>query len=77
VTRTPLGWKGPCYLIGDQYFATWEEFWNTVDWDYWEKRQDERCQNCFMHSGFEPSVVRKLPESLSDVWKIAKWQFLG
>jgi hypothetical protein len=27
-----------------------------------------------MHSGFEPSVVRKLGESLSDVVTLARWQ---
>ena len=73
VTRTPFGWKGPCYLIGDKYFKTWTEFWNGVDWNYWEKREDSRCQNCFMHSGFEASVVRKLPESPKDMWRMAKW----
>jgi len=77
VTRTPLGWKGPCYLIGDKYYPTWSEFWGSVDWDYWEKREDERCRDCFMHSGFEPSVVRKLGESWSDVWTMTKWQFLS
>jgi hopanoid biosynthesis associated radical SAM protein HpnH len=77
VTRTPFGWKGPCYLIGEKYYPSWEEFWSKVDWSYWEKREDERCQNCFMHSGFEPSVVRKLGESWSDVWTMAKWQFLA
>jgi hypothetical protein len=30
-----------------------------------------------MHSGFEASVVRKLGGSGSDVWKMAKWNFLG
>jgi hopanoid biosynthesis associated radical SAM protein HpnH len=73
VTRTPFGWKGPCYLIGEKYFKTWEEFWNEVDWDYWEKREDPRCQNCLMHSGFEASVLRKLPENPKDIWTMAKW----
>jgi hopanoid biosynthesis associated radical SAM protein HpnH len=77
VTRTPFGWKGPCYLIGDKYYETWEEFWDQVDWDYWETRQDERCRNCFMHSGFEPSVVRTLGDNWSDVWTMAKWNFLS
>jgi hopanoid biosynthesis associated radical SAM protein HpnH len=77
VTRTPLGWKGPCYLIGAQYFQTWEEFWQGIDWDYWEKREDPRCQNCMMHSGFEASVMRKLPESAKDIWTMAKWNFLS
>ena len=72
-TRTPKGWKGPCYLIEGEYYATWKDFWGGVDWDYWESRQDPRCQNCFMHSGFEPSVVRKLGESPRDVWTMARW----
>jgi hopanoid biosynthesis associated radical SAM protein HpnH len=75
VTRTPFGWKDPCYLIGKRYFKTWDEFWNGVDWDYWEKREDALCQNCFMHSGFEASVVRKLPESPKDMLTMAKWMF--
>ena len=75
VTRTPIGWKDPCYLIGKRYFKTWNEFWNGVDWDYWETREDDLCQNCFMHSGFEASVVRKLPESPKDMLTMAKWMF--
>jgi hypothetical protein len=77
VTRTPLGWKDPCYLIAARYFKTWDEFWTGVDWEYWEKREDPRCQNCMMHSGFEASVMRKLPESGRDVWTMAKWNFLS
>src|SRR5439155_21846986 len=52
VTFTPLGWKGPCYLIGERYYDKWEEFWNGVNWAYWEQRKDPRCANCMMHSGF-------------------------
>jgi hopanoid biosynthesis associated radical SAM protein HpnH len=66
-TRTPKGWKGPCYLIEGEYYPTWKDFWGGVEWDSWESRTDPRCQSCFMHSGFEPSVVRKLGESLRDV----------
>jgi len=77
VTYTPMGWKGPCYLIGAKYFETWEEFWNGVDWDYWESRQDRRCQNCKMHSGFEASVVRELRKSPRDMVRMAAWNLLG
>ncbi len=77
VTYTPLGWKGPCYLIGEKYFDTWEEFWEGVDWEYWESRQDRRCQNCAMHSGFEASVVKELVKSPRDMLRMAKWNFLG
>ncbi|PWT92728.1 MAG: hopanoid biosynthesis associated radical SAM protein HpnH [Acidobacteria bacterium] len=77
VTFTPLGWKGPCYLIGKQYSQTWEEFWNTTDWDYWESRRDRLCQNCLMHSGFEASALFELKKSPKDMARMAAWNFLG
>jgi len=77
VTYTPLGWKGPCYLIGKEYYETFEEFWNGVDWDYWESRQDRLCQNCLMHSGFEASAVLELRKSPRDMIRMAAWNLLG
>lgn len=41
-----------------------------------ERREDAKCQNCLMHSGFEPSVLCKLGESPRDMWTMAKWNFL-
>lgn len=73
VTRTPLGWKAPCYLIGENYYPTWEEFWNSVDWAYWESRQDEKCQNCYMHSGFEASAVRAASSSFKGFLELMLW----
>jgi hopanoid biosynthesis associated radical SAM protein HpnH len=77
VTYTPLGWKGPCYLIGEKYYPTWEEFWNGVDWEYWESRQDRRCQNCLMHSGFEASAVRAASKNPKDLITLARWNLFG
>jgi len=77
VTFTPRGWKGPCYLIGKKYTDSWEEFWNGTDWDYWESRQDDMCQNCAMHSGFEASVVRELASRPRDMARMAAWNLLG
>ncbi|MDP9348213.1 MAG: adenosyl-hopene transferase HpnH [Gemmatimonadota bacterium] len=74
VTFTPRGWKGPCYLIGKSYTSDWNEFWNGTDWKYWESRQDSRCQNCKMHSGFEASVVQGLQKSPRDMIRMARWQ---
>jgi hopanoid biosynthesis associated radical SAM protein HpnH len=73
VTYTPKGWKRPCYLIGEGFVETWDEFWNDTDWDYWESRQDERCANCKMHSGFEASAVMELHKSPSDMLRMARW----
>jgi hopanoid biosynthesis associated radical SAM protein HpnH len=77
VTFTPRGWKGPCYLIGQSYTFSWDEFWTKTDWGYWESRQDRRCQNCAMHSGFEASVVRELPRSPGDMVRLAAWNLVG
>ncbi|MCC7492432.1 MAG: adenosyl-hopene transferase HpnH [Fimbriimonadaceae bacterium] len=73
VTRTPLGWKAPCYLIDDHYYPTWEEFWNSVDWAYWETRQDDKCQNCYMHSGFEASAVKAASGNFKDFLNLMLW----
>ncbi|MAG57868.1 MAG: hopanoid biosynthesis associated radical SAM protein HpnH [Planctomycetes bacterium] len=77
VTFTPKGWKGPCYLIGKEYYDEWESFWTGVDWDYWESRKDRLCQNCAMHSGFEASVVTGLRKSPKDMARMAAWNFFG
>jgi hopanoid biosynthesis associated radical SAM protein HpnH len=77
VTFTPLGWKGPCYLIGESYTADWHEFWTKTNWAYWESRRDARCQNCAMHSGFEASAVRGLAKSPRDLVRTAAWNLLG
>jgi hopanoid biosynthesis associated radical SAM protein HpnH len=77
VTYTPMGWKGPCYLIGQKYYATWDEFWNGVNWEYWESRIDARCQNCKMHSGFEASAVREAKKSPKELVRLATWNLFG
>jgi hopanoid biosynthesis associated radical SAM protein HpnH len=77
VTRTPRGWKGPCYLIGLKYYETWEEFWTAVDWEYWESREDRLCRNCMMHSGFEASAMFELRKSPRDMVRMAVWNLAG
>jgi hopanoid biosynthesis associated radical SAM protein HpnH len=77
VTYTPRGWKGPCYLIGQKFTHSWEEFWNGTDWDYWESRRDARCRNCAMHSGFEASVVRESRRRPLDLVRLATWNLFG
>ncbi|HET6267516.1 MAG TPA: adenosyl-hopene transferase HpnH [Acidobacteriota bacterium] len=77
VTYTVHGWKGPCYLLGKQFFETWDEFWGKMDWAYWESRQDRLCQNCMMHSGFETSAVIESTKSIRDVMRMAAWNLLG
>jgi len=73
VNYTPMGWKAPCYLIGERYYQTWEEFWNNTNWEYWESRLDRRCQNCKMHSGFEHSAVEEAMKTWRGKLRLAAW----
>ena len=74
VNYTPKGWKAPCYLIeGEGHHQDWATFWNETDWEYWESRQDARCQNCKMHSGFEHSAVEESMKSLKGTLQLAVW----
>ncbi len=77
VTFTPNGWKGPCYLIGKKFTFDWDEFWNGMDWEYWESREDDLCQNCKMHSGFEASAVMDLKKNPKDMARMMVWNLTG
>jgi len=77
VTFTPRGWKGPCYLLDKKFTYDWDEFWNGTDWEYWESREDDLCQNCKMHSGFEASTVMESSNAPRDLMRLARWQLAG
>jgi hopanoid biosynthesis associated radical SAM protein HpnH len=72
-TYNPQGWKGPCYLITDGHYPTYEALMRTTDWERYEHRRDPRCSNCMMHSGFEPTVVREVGKSWKDLWEMLRW----
>lgn len=72
------GWKAPCYVMTDGHYPTYAEFCEKVDWTKYgvdEKGcgRDPRCENCMMHSGFEPSGA--FSTSISDTWKNIKHNF--
>ncbi len=70
-TRNPQGWRSPCYLIADRHCSTFEELMNQTDWDHYVSGRDERCAQCMMHCGYEPSVVCEM--SGRDVLRMLKW----
>ena len=72
-TRTPLGWRAPCYQIMDCHYDTFGELMERTVWENYGPEHDPRCAQCMMHSGFEPSVVRQMGGSLTDVWTMLRW----
>ncbi len=72
-TRNTCGWKAPCYLITDTHYATYREMMERTDWSKYGVGKDERCAQCMMHCGFEPTVVAEIGKSWKDIWETFVW----
>lgn len=57
-TRNIFGWQRPCYLMADAgYASSYKELIETTDWDSYGVGNHEKCAQCQMHCGFEPTAV--------------------
>jgi hopanoid biosynthesis associated radical SAM protein HpnH len=72
VTRNPRGWKGPCYLITNGHYESFKELHAATDWEFYRTKQDIRCRNCKLHSGFEGTVAMEFGKSLKDSWRMVR-----
>jgi hopanoid biosynthesis associated radical SAM protein HpnH len=72
VTRNPQGWKGPCYLITNGHYKTFEEMHAATDWEFYRTKQDIRCRDCKLHSGFEGTVAMDFGKNLKDTWQMVR-----
>ncbi len=73
-TRNVRGWKGPCYLITDGHFGSYQELIDATDWDGLGPGNDPRCEHCMVHCGFEPAAVLTAKHDLRDMLRMAVWQ---
>ncbi len=55
--RNVFGWKRPCYLLGEGYAKTFQELMDETDWTLYGTGNYEKCADCMVHCGFEPSAV--------------------
>jgi hopanoid biosynthesis associated radical SAM protein HpnH len=76
-TYNPRGWKGPCYVITDNHYATYREMIDQTPWENYGPGNDPRCANCMMHVGFETTPVLGAKRQLGDTWTMLKWQLGG
>ncbi len=58
--RNVFGWQRPCYLVGEGYARTFKELMEETDWDSFGVGNYEKCADCMVHSGFEPSAVEDM-----------------
>lgn len=72
-TRDPVGWKGPCYLLTDAHYGTFQELMEKTNWDEFGYGKNPRCASCMLHSGYEASTVARL--TAWDAWRMVRWIF--
>jgi hopanoid biosynthesis associated radical SAM protein HpnH len=64
-TYNVFGWQRPCYLLQEGYAATFKELLETTKWErYGRASGNEKCQDCMVHCGHEPSAVNHTFSSL-------------
>jgi hopanoid biosynthesis associated radical SAM protein HpnH len=57
-TYNMFGWQRPCYLLQEGYADTFKELMETTRWErYGRKSGNEKCQDCMVHCGHEPTAV--------------------
>lgn len=72
-TYNTKGWKGPCYLITDGHYKTFEDLMTRTPWENYGPGNDPRCEHCMMHCGFEPSAALGINGRSGDNLKLLKW----
>ena len=73
ITRNPYGWKGPCYLLTDAIFPTYEALMDGMEWERYGPGNDARCEHCAIHCGFEPSATLATTSSLKETVRSLAW----
>jgi hopanoid biosynthesis associated radical SAM protein HpnH len=73
-TRNIKGWKGPCYLITDAHYNSYQELLDSTDWSAYGPGADPRCDHCMMHCGFEMSAALGVNKKFGDSLKMLLWQ---
>lgn len=67
------GWKGPCYLITDAHYKTFEALMTQTPWESYGQGNDPRCEHCMVHCGYEPSAALGINARLADSFKMLSW----
>jgi hopanoid biosynthesis associated radical SAM protein HpnH len=57
-TYNIFGWQRPCYLLQEGYAASFEELLESTRWEEYGRRSgNDKCRDCMVHCGHEPSAV--------------------
>ncbi len=56
-TRNIFGWQRPCYLLAEGYADSFKDLMEKTNWDNYGTGKYEKCANCMVHCGYEPTAV--------------------
>lgn len=56
-TRNVFGWQRPCYLLSEGYANSFQELMADTEWEKYGTGNYEKCADCMVHCGYEPSAV--------------------
>ena len=55
-----FGWQRPCYLLQEGYAESFKDLMENTKWEnYGKKSGNEKCRDCMVHCGYEPTAVDK------------------
>ncbi len=53
-----FGWQRPCYLLQEGYAESFQDLMENTRWEKYGRRSgNEKCRDCMVHCGFEPTAV--------------------
>ena len=56
-TRNVFGWQRPCYLLNEGHAPSFKALMDETDWDGYGTGRYEKCADCMVHCGYEPTAV--------------------
>ena len=56
-TRNVFGWQKPCYLLVEGYASSFQSLMEETDWNSYGTGNYEKCADCMVHCGYEPTAV--------------------
>ena len=77
-TYNIFGWQKPCYLLDEGYCETYQELLDATQWDrYGRSSGNPKCQDCMVHSGYEPTAVMHTFGSLKGLFTTVRLTLIG
>ena len=71
-TYTVMGWREPCYLLGDRHTQSVDDLFDDELWESYGVGKDPRCANCMMHCGFESASILAALKDPKAAFKLIK-----